>query len=160
PRPGRGAGAARADRRYLRPRPLPHPKARGRRAVQRAGKLHLHDAAPPVARLDDILGALGALVGGPGRLWRFAGRGRRAAAGGDPGWTPAVPCAPGLVPPPTGSVRLDPVPGIEGYWVETPAAGDGSNPEAAERLKPVLAALLDAERQRAVLAEELATRYE
>ena len=94
------------------------------------------------------------------RLWRFDGRGLRAAAGGDPGWTPSVPLAPGLVPTPTGSVRLDPVPGIEGYWVETPAAGDGSNPEAAERLKPVLAALLDAERQRAVLAEELATRYE
>jgi len=94
------------------------------------------------------------------RLWRFDGRGLRPAAGGDPGWTPPVPLVAGLVPTPTGSVQLDPVPGIEGYWVETPAAGDGSSGDAAERVKPVLAALLDAERQRALLAEELATRYE
>ncbi|HZE75835.1 MAG TPA: GAF domain-containing SpoIIE family protein phosphatase [Gemmatimonadales bacterium] len=94
------------------------------------------------------------------RLWRFDGRGLRPAAGGDPGWTPPVPRAAGLVPTPTGSVRLDPVPGIEGYWIETPMPGDGVSADAAERVKPVVGALLDAERQRAVLAEELATRYE
>ena len=82
------------------------------------------------------------------------------AAGGDPGWTPSIPRAPGLVPTPTGSIRLDPVPGIEGYWLETAVADEGASRETAARVTPVVAALLDAERQRGFLAEELATRYE
>ena len=94
------------------------------------------------------------------RLWRFDGRGLRAAGGGDPGWTPPIPRAAGLVPTPTGSIRLDPVPGLEGYWIETAVADEGASLETASRVKPVVAALLDAERQRAFLAEELATRYE
>src|SRR5207237_169709 len=82
-------------------------------ALARGGQLLVHDASPPVARPDGSLDALRALVGGPVRLWRFDGRGLRPSAGGDPGWTPPVPRAGGLVPTPTGSVRLDPVPGIE-----------------------------------------------
>jgi sigma-B regulation protein RsbU (phosphoserine phosphatase) len=93
-------------------------------------------------------------------LWRFDGRGLRAAGGGDPGWTPPIPRAAGLVPTPSGSIRLDPVPGLEGYWIETAVNDEGASPETASRVKPVVAALLDAERQRAFLAEELATRYE
>jgi sigma-B regulation protein RsbU (phosphoserine phosphatase) len=94
------------------------------------------------------------------RLWRFDGRCLRVAGGGDPGWTPPIPREAGLVPTPTGSIRLDPVPDIEGYWIETPAADGGVAMDAASRVKPILAALLDGERQRGLLAEELATRYE
>ena len=60
------------------------------------GKLHLHDTAPSVGRLELVLDSLGALVGGRVRLWRFDGRALRLAAGTDPGWSPAVPRAAGL----------------------------------------------------------------
>lgn len=94
------------------------------------------------------------------RLWRFDGRRLRVAAGGDPGWTPPIPRTGGLVPTPTGSVRLDPVPDVQGYWVETSVGDHGASDAKAELIRPVVAALLDAERQRAFLAEELASRYE
>jgi len=94
------------------------------------------------------------------RLWRFDGHGLQVAAGSDPGWRPPVPRAAGLVPTPSGSIRLDPVPDIEGYWIETEVADEGAGAETASRVKPILAALLDGERQRGLLAEELATRYE
>jgi sigma-B regulation protein RsbU (phosphoserine phosphatase) len=94
------------------------------------------------------------------RLWRFDGRRLRVAAGGDPGWIPPIPRAGGLVPTPTGSVRLDPVPGMQGYWVETSVGDQGASDAKVELVRPIVAALLDAERQRAFLAEELASRYE
>jgi sigma-B regulation protein RsbU (phosphoserine phosphatase) len=94
------------------------------------------------------------------RLWRFDGRRLRVAGGGDPGWTPPIPRSGGLVPTPTGSVRLDPVPGLQGYWVETSVGDQAASDAKAELVRPIVAALLDAERQRAFLAEELASRYE
>lgn len=94
------------------------------------------------------------------RLWRFDGRRLRVAGGGDPGWIPPIPRSGGLVPTPTGSVRLDPVPGMQGYWVETSVGDQGASDAKAELVRPIVAALLDAERQRAFLAEELASRYE
>jgi sigma-B regulation protein RsbU (phosphoserine phosphatase) len=94
------------------------------------------------------------------RLWRFDGRRLRVAAGGDPGWTPPIPRTGGLVPTPTGSARLDPVPDVQGYWVETSVGDHGAGEAKAELIRPIVAALLDAERQRAFLAEELASRYE
>jgi sigma-B regulation protein RsbU (phosphoserine phosphatase) len=94
------------------------------------------------------------------RLWRFDGRRLRVAAGGDPGWTPSIPRTAGLVPTPTGSARLDPVPDVQGYWVETSVGDQGASDAKAELIRPIVAALLDAERQRAFLAEELASRYE
>ncbi|HEU5169966.1 MAG TPA: SpoIIE family protein phosphatase [Gemmatimonadales bacterium] len=99
------------------------------------------------------------------RLWRFDGRQLRIAGGPDPGWSPPRPRGGGgggggEVPTPTGSTRIDPVPGVEGLWVET-SVGDEPAPEAvAAQVRPVVAALLDGERQRALLADELATRYE
>jgi sigma-B regulation protein RsbU (phosphoserine phosphatase) len=48
------------------------------------------------------------------------------------------------------------VPGWQGVWLEVGAGQEA----AAERLVPVLAALLESERQRAHVAEELAGRYE
>jgi sigma-B regulation protein RsbU (phosphoserine phosphatase) len=94
------------------------------------------------------------------RLWRFDGRRLRIAAGGDPGWAAPIPRAAGLVPTPTGSVRLDPVPGVQGYWVETSLGDQGASESVAALVRPIVGALVDAERQRAFLAEELASRYE
>jgi sigma-B regulation protein RsbU (phosphoserine phosphatase) len=94
------------------------------------------------------------------RLWRFDGRGLRVAAGPDPGWSPIIPRAAGLIPTPTGSAWLEPIPEPEGFWVEVALAGEAESRAAAQRVAPVVAALLDAERQRGLMAEELAGRYE
>jgi len=94
------------------------------------------------------------------RLWRYDGRGLKVAGGPDPGWAPPIPRAPGLVPTPTGAVWLEAVDGVEGFWIEVDAGGEERSREGAACAGPVLAALLDAERQRAFMAEELAERYE
>jgi sigma-B regulation protein RsbU (phosphoserine phosphatase) len=94
------------------------------------------------------------------RLWRFDGRGLRVAGGPDPGWTPTIPRSAGLIPTPTGSAWLEPIREPEGFWVEVDVGGEGESRAAAERVAPVVAALLDAERQRGLIAEELAGRYE
>ncbi|HEU5041877.1 MAG TPA: GAF domain-containing SpoIIE family protein phosphatase [Gemmatimonadales bacterium] len=94
------------------------------------------------------------------RLWRYDGRGLKAAGGPDPGWAPTIPRTAGLVPTPTGSVWLEPVDGVEGFWLEVDAGGEERSRDGAASAAPVLAALLDAERQRAFMAEELAERYE
>ena len=55
---------------------------------------------------------------------------------------------------------MEPIEGVQGYWLEL--AG-GSNEKArgvATRVIPVVSAVLEAERQRAYVAEELAGRYE
>jgi sigma-B regulation protein RsbU (phosphoserine phosphatase) len=94
------------------------------------------------------------------RLWRFDGRGLRVAGGPDPGWSPTIPRSPGLVPTPAGSVWLEPVREPEGFWVEVALGSEAESRAAAERVAPVVGALLDAERQRGFIAEELASRYE
>ncbi len=93
------------------------------------------------------------------RLWRFDGRGLRIAAGPDPGWTPIRPRGGGEVPTPAGATRLDPLE-TEGYWIETAAGDRPATAEAAARVRSVVSALMAGERQRAFLAEELATRYQ
>src|SRR5690606_10165223 len=113
----------------------------------------------PVGRLDLVLDGLNALSGGRVRLWRFDGRGLRLSAGADPGWAPDVPAAAGAVATPTGAAWLAPVAGVDGFWLEV--GGDGDSPRTtAERIGPVVAALLAAERDRAFAAEELTSRYE
>jgi len=107
-----------------------------------------------------VLESLGTLVGGRVRLWRFDGRGLKLAGGRDPGWAPTIPRAPGLVPTPTGAVWLEAVDGVEGFWIEVDLGGEDAGREAAARISPIVAALLDAERQRAFIAEELTGRYE
>lgn len=94
------------------------------------------------------------------RLWRFDGREMRPVGGADPGWRLSVPPTVGPTTTPDGPARLDPVPEVPGLWLETALADAASAQAAAERLRPVVSALVDAERQRAVLAEELASRYE
>ncbi len=93
------------------------------------------------------------------RLWRFDGRGLRIAGGPDPGWAPTRPRNGGEVPTPSGATRLDPL-DIEGFWVETSVGGGPAPADAADRMRPIVSALLAGERQRAFLAEELATRYQ
>jgi sigma-B regulation protein RsbU (phosphoserine phosphatase) len=107
-----------------------------------------------------VLDDLGALAGGRVRLWRFDGRGLRPAAGRDPGWAPVVPRAPGLVPTPAGAVWLQPVTEVEGFWLEVAGEDEAEMRRSAERAEPLVGAMLAAERQRALMAEELASRYE
>ncbi|HEX5386066.1 MAG TPA: SpoIIE family protein phosphatase [Gemmatimonadales bacterium] len=89
------------------------------------------------------------------RLWRFDGRGLALAGGPASGWTPPMPPTAGTFSTPAGPVRLEAVPEAPGYWLELSV-----DHEAAARLGPIIAALIDAERQRAFLADELASRYE
>jgi phosphoserine phosphatase RsbU/P len=107
-----------------------------------------------------VLDGLGALVGGRVRLWRFDGRALRLGAGLDPGDVPAVPRGVGLVPTPWGTVWLEPVGEVEGVWLEVGGVTESALEGAAARVMPLVSALLDAERQRAFLAEELTSRYE
>ena len=94
------------------------------------------------------------------RLWRWDGRALRIAAGPDPGQAPAPPRTAGLTPTPWGTVWLEPVSEVEGFWLELSGVSEVELSAAAERLLPLVGALLDAERQRAFLAEELTSRYE
>jgi len=103
-----------------------------------------------------VLEGLGALVGGRVRLWRSDGRTLRLAGGLDPGWSLAAPGSAGPTATPVGTSWLAPVPASQGIWIEVA----GENEAAAGRIVPLVAALLDAERQRAYVAEELAGRYE
>ncbi len=63
------------------------------------------------------------------------------------------------MPTPTGATRLDPL-DVEGFWLETAVGDVPASTGAAARVRPVVSALLAGERQRAFLAEELATRYQ
>ena len=94
------------------------------------------------------------------RLWRSDGRVFHLAAGSDPGWSLASPVSPGLAPTPGGTAWLEPVPGAQGVWLEIGAQSEDELRLAAPRVLSLVTALLDAERQRAHVAEELAGRYE
>jgi phosphoserine phosphatase RsbU/P len=99
------------------------------------------------------------------RLWRSDGRNLRVAAGADPGWSLGLPARPGLVPTPGGVAWLEPVTGAAGVWLEigamrTAPQGEEELRRAAPRILSVVSALLESERQRAYVAEELAGRYE
>ncbi len=107
-----------------------------------------------------MLDGLGALVGGRVRLWRYDGRALRIAAGPDPGTAPALPRAVGLTRTPEGTVWLEPVGEIEGFWLEVGGIAEAELAAAAGRVMPLIGALLDADRQRAFLTEELTSRYE
>ncbi|MEO7985586.1 MAG: GAF domain-containing SpoIIE family protein phosphatase [Gemmatimonadales bacterium] len=106
-----------------------------------------------------MLEGLGALVGGRVRLWRFDGRALHVTAGPDPGWSPEMPAGAGSVRTPDGDVWLEPVGAVEGFWLEV--GGDTARARTgASRVMPALVAILDAERSRGLLAEELSSRYE
>jgi sigma-B regulation protein RsbU (phosphoserine phosphatase) len=108
-----------------------------------------------------VLDGLGALAQGRVRLWRFDGRGLKVAGGGeDPGWSPMIPRAAGPVPTPGGSAWLAPVDTLQGFWLEVDAGGEERSRSVAAAVVPIVAALLDTERQRGFMAEELASRYQ
>jgi len=104
---------------------------------------------------------LATLAGARVRLWRFDGRGlRKFGQAPDPGFTPPVPLRPGLVPTPTGSVWLMPLPGVEGVWIEVGGVAGQAVSELAPRLASILGSFLSGEREMAELSDELAARYE
>lgn len=94
------------------------------------------------------------------RLWRYDGRGLKPSAGADPGWSPTIPRASGPVPTPSGSVWLARLGSLEGFWLEVDAGSEEASRVAADRVAPIVAALLESERQRGFIAEELASRYQ
>jgi sigma-B regulation protein RsbU (phosphoserine phosphatase) len=55
---------------------------------------------------------------------------------------------------------MEPVDGVSGHWLELAGGSEDELRRAAPRVMPIVAAMLDAERQRAFVAEELAGRYE
>jgi sigma-B regulation protein RsbU (phosphoserine phosphatase) len=107
-----------------------------------------------------VLHALGALVHGRVRLWRTDHRSLRIAGGDDPGWSLPLPDGPGLTQTADGSAWLQPVPGVPGVWLAIAGPDPAALERAAQRVAPVVGALLESERQRAYVAEELAGRYE
>ena len=107
-----------------------------------------------------MLDSLGALVQGRVRLWRFDGRGLKPSGAGDPGWSPTIPRASGPVPTPTGSVWLARLGDLEGFWLEVDAGDEERSRIAADKVAPIVAALLESERHRGSMAEELAGRYQ
>lgn len=95
------------------------------------------------------------------RLWRYDGGRLRVAGGPKPAWpAPDTPKAAGLIATPNGPVWLEPVAGSGGCWLEVGGGDEATMRQAAVKLLPVIGALLDAEWERALVAEELANRYE
>jgi sigma-B regulation protein RsbU (phosphoserine phosphatase) len=107
-----------------------------------------------------VLHALGGLVDGRVRLWRADHRVLRLAGGSDPGWSLPLPLSAGLAETAEGTAWMQPVPGAPGIWLEVAEGNAGELERSAGRVAPVVAALLETERQRAHVAEELAGRYE
>jgi len=67
---------------------------------------------------------------------------------------------PGLVPTPTGSVWIAPVPDAEGFWMELDGVPPGRASELAPQLAGILAAFFASERETAEITDELTSRYE
>jgi phosphoserine phosphatase RsbU/P len=107
-----------------------------------------------------VLHALGTLVDGRVRLWRADQRMLRLAGGNDPGWSLALPAGAGAAETAEGPAWIQPVPGAPGIWLEIAGGESATLQRSAQRVAPVVAALLETERQRAYVAEELAGRYE
>jgi phosphoserine phosphatase RsbU/P len=110
--------------------------------------------------LDHVLDGLGALVGGRLRLWRAADGELQLAAGNHPGWSLPIPEHAGVTATPQGTSWLEPLDDLSGHWLELAGASVDDLRRAGARIAPVVSAVLEAERQRARVAEELAGRYE
>jgi sigma-B regulation protein RsbU (phosphoserine phosphatase) len=98
------------------------------------------------------------------RLWRSDGPSLRLAGGFDPGWSLTTPAGPGLAATPEGPAWLEPIQGAGDLWLEV-TTSNGSPPEndLSHTVPPLLSligVLLESERQRTYVAEELAGRYE
>ena len=94
------------------------------------------------------------------RLWRTHESQLQVAAGNDPGWSLPVPEKSGLVATPEGTSWLEPLDDGSGHWLELAGASGESLRQSGTRIRPIVSAVLEAEQQRARVAEELAGRYE
>jgi sigma-B regulation protein RsbU (phosphoserine phosphatase) len=106
-----------------------------------------------------MLDGLGALAGAPVRLWRSDGSRLRLAAGADPGSAPEAPQGQEPSPGPDGASWLLPVAGAPTFWLEVDTGNRADAEEAARRILPLIGIVLDAARERALMSEELASRY-
>lgn len=105
--------------------------------------------------------ALGALTGARVRLWRYDGRALRAfGSAPDPGFTPPIPLNAGLVPTPTGSVWIAPVPDTEGFWFEIAGTDEMRAHDLTPQIGGILATFFASERETAEMTDELTGRYE
>ena len=98
-------------------------------------------------------------------MWRSEGGSLRLAAGHDPGWSLNTPAGLGLTTTPGGIAWLEPVNGVRDLWLEVGTLGDAPEEQyqlrqAAPQVHSLVAALVEAERQRSSVADELAGRYE
>jgi sigma-B regulation protein RsbU (phosphoserine phosphatase) len=94
------------------------------------------------------------------RLWRYDGRAlRKFGTAPDPGFTPPIPLCAGLVPTPTGSVWLAPVPDSTGFWIEVGDLPEARAAEVAPQLAGIVGAFFTAERETAGVVEELTGVY-
>lgn len=84
----------------------------------------------------------------------------RLAAGRNPGWSLPAPVAAGPTGTPDGDSWVEPVRSLDGFWLEAGGSDGTTLPTLARRAATLLGAVLEAERHRALLAEELAGRYE
>lgn len=98
------------------------------------------------------------------RLWRADGANLRLAGGFDPGWSLNPPAGAGFAGTPGGLAWLEPVNDVQDLWLELASPGASRAEERLRQTAPVVmslvAALLESERQRAYVVEELAGRYE
>ncbi|MDX2119501.1 MAG: GAF domain-containing SpoIIE family protein phosphatase [Gemmatimonadota bacterium] len=72
---------------------------------------------------------------------------------------PPIPMTPGLVPTPTGSVWLAPVPDSREFWIELGDLPEARARELAPQLAGILGAILNTERETAGVVEELTGVY-
>jgi sigma-B regulation protein RsbU (phosphoserine phosphatase) len=93
-------------------------------------------------------------------VWRYDGRRVRSLGSGEPGWTPSRPFTHGPVPTPRGVAWLDEVQEEPGFWFSVEGPDERAAWGAAERIRPLIAAILQSERKAVRVAEELAGRYE
>lgn len=84
----------------------------------------------------------------------------RVTAGADPGWTLPLPVDDGEVVTPEGACWLQRVAGVDGFWLEVTGRPTVELAALARRAAPLMSAVLEGERHRSMLAEELAGRYE
>ena len=94
------------------------------------------------------------------RLWRSVDGRLQLAAGTDPGWSLPSPEQRGTAKTPDGPSWLEPFEDASGYWLELTGVPAKELSQSAPRVLPIVAAMLEAERQRALVADELAGRYE
>src|SRR6058998_656789 len=170
-RPGRGPGSHAA----------PEPGARGRaravraapsrrsRRLQRRGERNLPDAASGLSHLERTLPALERLSGARLRVWRRERGIATLVAGALVDWTLAAEPdggrAGGHVETPEGKAWFEPVPGMDGVWLEIGGKRrrgkrEGPPLPTAGELAEIVGSLLAAERETAHVAAELSERYE